>query len=282
MDVIIITSYNRPDYLRLCLEYLSRAEGIETKDLWICIDRGRALVREFYEVIKDFPKLNLNLEFRMPHTYQGNSYNTLEAYKTAYYSDAEFVYLVEDDVLVTPDFFKWHEAVQARGNFMCSVAYRCLRNAEADKSIDDPAAYFTTARDYASIGVCWRRKNLAPLAMHANTEYYDDMGGYLTKYFPGNRFADSFTEQDGLIMRILGDTNGLVCWPYLPRAFHIGFAGYNRPHGTRYTYQEIKEIIYDAAKVAAADRDFHDIEVVPTKAVPDWSPCDLYQIQHFE
>lgn len=281
-DIVLITTYNRPDYLRLCLEYLSRAEGIADKEIWICVDRGRALIREFYEVVCDFRALNISVLFREPHTHHGNSHNTLEAYKEAFYTNARFVYLVEDDVLVQPDFFKWHEAVQACGDFMCSVAFRCGRNAEARTDIVDPEAYFTTARDYASIGVCWRREKLAPVIEHAKDEYYSDLTGYLERQFPNNRFADCFTEQDGLIMRVLGATHGLVAWPYVPRCYHIGFAGYNRPRGARFTTAELREIIHDPAKVAAADCDFHDIEAVPTEPIPFWEPSKLHCLQKFD
>ena len=282
MDIVIVTTYNRPEYLRVCLEYLEKAEGIESKEIWICIDRGRVLYREICEVLCDFPKLRIRTFVRDAHTYHGNTYNTMEAYKEAYASNANFVYLVEDDVLVRPDFFKWHEAVQSRSDFFCSIAYRCIRNGEARTDINDETAYFTSRRDYASIGVCWRRERLAPVVEHARDEYYKDLSGYLAQHFPNNRFQDCFTEQDGLIMRILGVQHGNICWPYNPRAFHIGFNGYNRPRGTRYTTEEIKSIIHDAAKVKEADRDFHDIEVVPTTSVPHWSPHELHEIQHFE
>jgi hypothetical protein len=282
-DIVIITSYNRPDYLRLCLEYLSRAQGIADKEIWICVDRGRTLIREFYEVLVDFQKsLHIVTKFRPEHSYRGNSYNTLEAYKEAYQTDAKFIYLVEDDVLVQPDFFTWHESVQTCGNFMCSVAFRCSRNAEARTDIVDPEAYFTTAKDYASIGVCWRRERLLPVIKHAVSEYYSDLEGYLTQHFQNNRFCTSFSEQDGLIMRVMGETNGVTIWPYNPRCFHIGFSGYNRLRGSRYTTAELREIIHDPLKVAVADRDFHDIEPVPTSPVPDWSPCNLHRLQHFD
>ena len=161
MDIVLVTTYNRPDYLRLCLEYLSRAAGIENKEIRICIDRGRSLLREFYEVINDFrPALNISTVIRPEHSYMGNSMNTLESYKEAYQTDAEFVYLVEEDVLVQPDFFTWHEAVQGMGSFMCSIAYRCSRNSEARRDIADPAACFTSARDFASIGVCWATREI--------------------------------------------------------------------------------------------------------------------------
>lgn len=281
-DICIITSYNRPDYLRLCLEYLSRAEGIADKEIWVCIDRGRSLIREFYEVLVDFKHLKISVTIRPEHNYHGNSYNTLEAYKEAYATDAEFIFLVEDDVLVQPDFFKWHEVIQKTEDFFCSVAYRCHRNSEARKDISDPSAYFTTARDFASIGVAWRRTRLASVIAHAQEEYYKDLAGYLEQYFPNNRFGDCFTEQDGLIMRILGETHGLIAWPYVPRCWHIGFNGYNRIRGPRLSYDEIKDTIHNASKIDAASIDFKDIEVVPTEPTPAWESSQLYCLQRFD
>jgi hypothetical protein len=269
--------------LRLCLEYLSRAAGIETKEIWICIDRGKSLLREYYEVINDFRgQMDIQTRIRPEHSYRGNTFNTLEAYKEAYQTDAKFVYLVEDDVLVTQDFFQWHEAIQETGDYLCSVAYRCLRNAAARKDITDPEAYFTTACDFASIGCCWRRTRLAPVIEHAREEYYGNLEGYIMEHFHENRFFRCYTEQDGLIMRVLGATNGIVAWPYVPRCYHIGFAGYNRIRGPRLSYAELKETIHNTEKIAAASVDFQDIEPVPTEPVAAWDAKKLYRIQHFD
>lgn len=281
-DLIIITSYNRPDYLRLCLEYLFNAEGIfSNKVISLDIDRGKSLIREFYEVIYDFPLFRFDLptyiHWHPEHTFHGNSYNTLEAYKRAYGTEARFVYLIEDDVLVMPDFFKWHEAAQNEGDFMCSIAYRCRRNSLVHKDVGDPAAYLTSSQDYASIGVCWKREKLAPIVEHAKEEYYRNLGGYLKLNFPNNRFSDCFTEQDGLIMRVMGETHGNTIWPFVPRAYHVGFAGYNRPCSARLSYKELKETIYDEQKIKAADKDFGDIEVVPT-SVPKWNKLYCAQV----
>lgn len=282
MDIVLITTYNRPDYLRLCLEYLAAAAGIGNCEVRIYIDRGKGLLREFYDVVNDFrTQVNLSTIVRPEHSYMGNSFNTLEAYKEAYQTDARFIYLVEDDVLVRSDFFKWHEAIQSRGDFMCSIAYRCSRNSEARRDITDASAYFITARDYASIGVCWRREKLAPVIEHAKEEYYRDLKGYLVSHFPNNRFSDCYTEQDGLIMRIMGETHGYTAWPYAPRCYHFGVVGYNRLRGPQLSYHEIKEMIYDPAKIAAADRDFHDIEPMPSDPIPTWEPHQLHCVQRF-
>ena len=39
MDIVIITAYMRPEYLWLCLEYLSKAVGAHVdKEYWLCQD----------------------------------------------------------------------------------------------------------------------------------------------------------------------------------------------------------------------------------------------------
>lgn len=281
-DLVLITACNRPDYLRLCLEYLQKADGIDSKEIWIFIDRGKSLIREFYEVVNDFSTLDIFTIFQPEHNYHGNSFNTLNAYRAAVeISDSPHVYLVEDDVLVTPDFFRWHEAVhKMEKDIMCSVAYRCSRNAARDKKYDnDPEAYLISAQDYASIGVCWRRENLEPIIAHAKCEYFENQAAYLKEHFPQNRFNDCFTEQDGLIMRIMGVAHRYTAWPFMPRAFHVGVAGYNRPRGPRLSYQEIKEMIHDSEKIKQADRDFGDIEMVPNET-PQWNK--LYCAQRFD
>lgn len=231
-------------------------------------------------------KLPIRFIRSQSHIYAGNTQNVMEAYKKAFETDANFVYLVEDDVFVMPDFFEWHEAVQAQEDYFCSVAYRCSRNHEAFTDIVDPNAYFTTGRDYASIGVCWKRKNLASLVAHAKTEYYNDLDGYMTKTFPGNRFGDCFSEQDGLIMRLLWDTKGITAWPYVPRCFHMGWYGYHRPNGFRpngHLDQKIaalRGMIHNAETLRTAAPDYGDIEAMPTDAVGEWNK--LYKVQHFE
>lgn len=278
-DLVLITTYNRPDYLRLCLEYLSAAEGIQNKEIRVYVDRGRTLVREFYDVFRDFPNLNIFSIFRSPHDFHGNSFNTLEAYKDAFYSGAKYVYLIEDDVLVSPDFFKWHEAIQQQENLFCSVAYRCSRNPAVLK-LDDPSAYLLSKQDYASIGVCWQRENLQVVIEHAKEEYYGNLDKYLQEHFANNRFSDCFTEQDGLIMRIMAEKHGVVAWPYIPRCYHVGFASYNRPKSDRLSYSELKETIHNMEKIRQADKDFGDIELVPTDMKLKWN--SLYCAQRFE
>ena len=294
MDIVLIPAYMRPEYLSLCLEYLAAAEGArDNKEYWVCQDmrqhdehRFNVQLRWTKEVLDNSP-LPVRYIKRQPHSYAGNSYNTLEAYKETYGTEARFVYLVEEDVFVTPDFFRWHEAAQsAEPDAMCSIAYRCSRNHEAKTDITDASSYFTTARDYASIGVCWPRRALAPIVAHSQDGYYADQTGYIQRTFPGNRFAGDFCEQDGLIMRCMWETRGFTVWPYVPRAYHLGWFGYHRPNGKRPDGQladkvrAIREQISDRAALKIVAPDFGDIE--PYNATLNVPFTALKKEQHFD
>ena len=294
MDIVIIPAYFRPEYLSLCLEYLSKAEGARNnKEYWICQDmrphdehRYNLQMRWTKEVIDNSP-LPVRFIQRQAHNYAGNSYNTLEAYKEAYESEADFIHLVEEDCLVTPDYFTWHGMVQrSEPSAMCSVGYRCSRNHDARKDITASEAYFTTARDYASIGVCWRREKLAPLASHCLSAYYADQTGYIQRTFPGNRFAGDFCEQDGLIMRVMWETRGFTVWPYVPRCYHLGWYGYHRPNGRRPDGQlkekvnAIRDQISNGAALRISAPDFGDIEPYDDRLNQPFTT--LEKVEHFE
>lgn len=292
MDIVLIPCYYRPEYLSLCLEYLSKAEGARNnKEYWVCQDyrfqddhRYGIQARWTKEVVDNSP-IPVRFVQRQPHGYTGNSMNTLEAYKEAFQTDAKLIYLVEEDVLVSPDFFRWHEAVVANGSYFCSVAYRCARNGGVDKTIDSSEAYFESKVDFASIGVCWPRENLRAVVEHAKPEYYADMGGYLDSRFPNDVYSGWYHEQDGLVMRVLHEQKGTVAWAYRPRAFHVGNVGYHRPNGKRGDGQLqdkvsfLKSWIYDAEKIKLVAPDFGDIEPVPVEFNPTFGA--LRKVQEF-
>jgi hypothetical protein len=294
MDIVLIPTYMRPEYLALCLEHLAAAEGSrDDKQYWICQDmrfedqhRYGMQLRWTKEVLDKSP-LPVRYIERKPHGWHGNSFNTMEAYKEAYGTDARYVYLVEEDVLVTSDFFRWHEAVQeVEPNTMCSIGYRCSRNNEARTNIVDPSAYFTTARDYASIGVAWRRERLGPLTLHGKSEYYVSPSAYILEHFAGNRFAGDFCEQDGLIMRLMWEERAFTAWPYVPRCYHMGWYGYHRPNGKRpegqlaAKIQGLRECLRDRVRLLAAAPDFGDIEPYDDRLNQPFT--SLHKEQHFE
>lgn len=299
-DIVLIPTYRRPEYLYLCLEHLAKTyPDAQDREFWICEDSRPhdeytfKIVREWEHDVYNawIKRLPLCWIKQREHEYNGNSFNVMRSYRAAYEQpDVRFVYLVEDDVFVTPDFFRWHEDMsRVEPNAMCSIAYRCSRNHEAKKDISDPAAYFSTARDYASIGVRWPKEKLAWVVEHDKDSYYRSQDQYMVTRFPNNRFSRDFSEQDGLIMRVMWEIQGYTVWPYVPRCYHMGWYGYHRPNGKRPNgfldakIDEIRRIVSDEKALKEAAPDFGDIEPFPKLGIPrNVSVADYQKWQNFD
>lgn len=296
-DIVIIPSYYRPDYLQCCLENILAADGGYQKEIWVSndahpgdADKYKKEWGELHEVAKRFTAEFEHFTFCSPasHSYEGNSYNLLEAYRKAYPTDAKYVYLIEDDVLITPDFFRWHEAIQERGDYLASVGWACIRNPKVPKE-GSAADYIESSRDYSSIGVCWKRKNLQVLVEHANPDYYRNPAVYLGQKFPGNVIPfGKWTEQDGLIMRILLQTPDkyTVAWPVRMRANHIGIQGYHRPHGHKFS-GTVQERAAEIRKMASSVEEMKKLsgdpfgDVLGQPEIGPWQKEDLRCVGNF-
>lgn len=295
-DLVLLPCYYRPEFLALALEHILAADGGREKEVWVAQDRHTF---DSPDLLRQLPDIRLvaekyRWEFaafrfieRTPHNYRGNPLNFLELYKAAYQEgDVRYVYLVEDDVLVGPDFFRWHEAIQQLENPFISVGWHCIRDTARVPATSDPHAYVTSYRDFSSIGVCWQRENLAPLVRHATGFYYINNAAYLGKHFPGSPIpAGKWTEQAGIITRLLHEVkNRKVCWAGQSRVAHIGIQGYHRPNGFRFPggLQErinaLKGVVGSTEKMRALSKDqWLDVNALPPYA--EWEPDKLFCMQ---
>lgn len=276
-DLILVPTFKRTEYLELCLERLAAVKP-SYAEVWVCHDNRPRMPfpREAFTLAERF---GAQLCMLAPHWNLGNVTNFLESYKHAYDSPARYVYLVEDDVLVGNDFFKWHEAVQARGDYFCSVGWHDIRN-PAFMPVEDPHALVESAVDFSSIGVCWKRENLAAVVAHAKTAYYSSLTGYMRKTFPDSPIPPhQWTEQAGLIMRVLlaGKGKRVVCWPSVPRCAHIGVHGYHRVNGPQLTVGELREALRTGEFAKYVTRPDVNTRVNETP----WTPDALYVSQKF-
>jgi hypothetical protein len=290
-DIVLVPSFFRPEYLHLCLQHIRVAEGGADKEIWVVQDRKTTdsiLSRELPEIRSVAASFGIGKYIeRVCQPYIGNVYNFLEAYKEAYNQpDVRYIYMIEDDVLAAPDFFRWHEAVQERHDLFCSVGWHCIRNSAAQPS-EDPGAYILTYQDFSSIGVCWKREKLAALVAHARPEYYRDLGSYLTKTFPQSPIpCGTWTEQAGLITRLLHETRmRQIAWPALARCFHIGIKGYHRQTGHTFTgnlQARIKALrsALETNRINNLSRDSFD-DINPPRDIPVWTPESLRVAQSF-
>jgi hypothetical protein len=285
-DIVIVPAYFRPEFLHLCLENLYACPEMLNKDVWIYQDQKHDDGIQFKEELKETEAViaywkrgfgnRLKAVLRPENGFYGNSYNVLSAYQKAYETDAKYVYLVEEDVFVTPDFFKWHEAVQNQEDFFCTIAGKSDANFIAFEG-EIAGAYFGSEM-YRSLGVCWKREKLETVVRHAVFDYFHNSTPYILKHFPNGKLGLQMMEQDGLIQRVMDQTFQVAGWACFPRAYHVGIYGYHRGIGSDNmfvgTFPERVEMIRKAVsdsewlkKVASFQV---DLQAFPPPEIPSW------------
>ncbi len=237
-DIIIVPAYFRPEFLHMCLFNLYACKESLNKDVWICHDQKFDDMKIFSSDFSEVEEVvtywkrgfgnRLRCILRPEHGFYGNSYNVLASYVKAYETDAQYVYLVEDDVFVTPDFFRWHEAAQKAGDYFCTIAGKCDRNPDMAGA---PAGGYFESSQYASLGVCWKREHLQYVTEHAQIDYYHNPTPYILNRFPHSQYGLWAMEQDGLIQRVMEASLQKAAWAAVPKAYHVGLWGYHRSIG---------------------------------------------------
>lgn len=226
MNTVIIPCYQRPEMLYYCLEQIKKAEGAEENFYLFQIDVGfdRALIPiiDLFPFVKEKRFTN-----RTPYKLTKQSYSLLNAYLYAAEISSNLVYLIEEDIMIASDFFRYHEAVQKKNDVFAS-----LSTTNNNRSIEDAGGeneYYFSSGDYCSLGVCMKKEIIKNfITPHYNTVYFYKPIEYIRAKFPPSAIGDSFAEQDGLIRRIQMEWGLPTVYPYVPRAFHAGFYGKNR------------------------------------------------------
>ena len=199
-DVVMIPCWRRPEFLWHCLDNLARAEGIEQLHVLFRADTG--FDPAILEVVQEFaPKLGsheVNTPVPCPYRRTKQSANLLGGYLMAAAATRRYVFMVEEDVIVARDFFRWHYGVQAsQPRLFCSIAARNTNRAVPPG--DDPEIYYLTSGDYCSLGLCFERSVISEtIAPHVTRKYFANPRRYCERHFPDSRIGAGYVEQDGL------------------------------------------------------------------------------------
>jgi hypothetical protein len=190
--------------LAKCLEALSNARS--RPEVHIYADSVDETRLQEIEVVRDRFLPEAFLFHARPHIPAiSGSWNILNSIKDAA-KWAENVYLVEEDVLVYPNFFEYHESQDA--DVVCGRLDPRTRN---------------RTNFYTNPGSYLRRSLLDALLPHINDEYYRDQREYCERNLPG----DYGYLDDGLIRRVI-DKHQLKVQIAAPAVCaHIGFRLYN-------------------------------------------------------
>jgi hypothetical protein len=194
----------RPELLALSLEALANALARFTKtsarpEVHIYADTNSNL--EEMDIVRDTYLPEATLFHAKPHvSAPSGTWNILNAIKNAS-RWAETVYLVEEDVLIYPYFFEWH---QSR-----------LEPASCGRRMPR----YPNFPFYTNPGSCLRRPLLDKLVPHINDFYFENTDVYCHVHFPPVHVS---TLDDGLIRRVLHVNKLEWVFPPKPVCAHVG------------------------------------------------------------
>jgi len=240
--------------LYFALKKIELAEGSENLKYVFNLDIG--FNHTVLSVIRGF-KYFKNSEIRPKKhgEFQGHkdakqSYNLLEGYLYCAQRTDDLVYMIEDDIMVSNDFFKFHEhAHMVFGESFCSIAVK-NPNRKIYETENCLESIYATSNDYCSLGVCFNKEIINKyIAPHINKEYFKDPYKYVESQFPKSGISGSFCEQDGLIRRTQMGLDLPIIYPVVPRAYHAGYYGKNRKKYLTGSYEKkkamVEKIIFD-------------------------------------
>jgi hypothetical protein len=277
-DVVLLPCWRRPEFLWHCLDNIALAEGSAALHLIVSPDTGYS--PDILQVVSSFSDRLPNCEIRFPpsapYRRTKQSANLLLGYLQAASLSHRFVFLIEEDIMVARDFFRWHRAAHAAaGKPFCSIA---ATNPNRTLTLpSEPDGYYLSNGDYCSSGVCFDAQVLRTLiAPHIRMSYFRRPKKYIARHFPASTIGLGFVEQDGLIRRIQEQSTYPIAWPCVPRAFHAGFYGYNRPGGIDGPLQQrirhLGDTIYDvdSMRAAAGRPEFIETSLPCELRTPEW------------
>jgi len=258
-DVVVMPGFNRPEYFQVWTELIQKADEAGDMLYIFCLDYGYD--RKYEELIDRFPYDNAVIRMnRSALTLGKQSRNVLNGMIAgANYAKQHggMVFYVEEDVFIGRDFFRWHKEVhRQQKDIFCSIG---TRNNNTQYLTDGMRGHYYLSHpdrcDYQALGSCFKPNIITDLiAPHYCTAYLTNPTAYCLRNFPNSSIGRIWTEQDGLIRRIMEINRMRNAFPCLPRGYHAGFYGYNRqPELVKKSYDEklalVREVCFDDAKM---------------------------------
>jgi len=212
MDVVVIPTHERPELLWLCLEKIAACSDIP-EQIWISedfhIDNPKPpMVAYEVEQTVEYAKRILPgvRHIRREHSNHGSSFNVLESFREACQTDARYVFFIEDDTMVTQDFFRWSRAAQEKFHPFATCSNYLPR--ERSQHPEDCAISDTWLQTF---GMSFEREKLS----HTMLPDYADYG--LQPQFEWDAWMMKYIRLNGLY-------SVSAC---LRRGYHFGFYSYH-------------------------------------------------------
>jgi hypothetical protein len=228
LGTVTIPCFDRPAFLKICIEHILRADKADEFQFIFCLDYGFD-VRNM-DIIKEFPlrKATNFIEYKVMG-WGKQSNNVLTGLCKAANLGLP-IYYIEDDIMIGKDFFTFgSELIQQEPGILAAIL---SKNNWGDRNkCDDVNGYsiIDQTNNFQCLGTIYNPDMfLKWVAPHHIPEYIYRQPQYVKDNFPGSPLDLNYVEQDGLIRRIVEKNNLKLAYSCVPRCFHAGFYGYNR------------------------------------------------------
>jgi hypothetical protein len=212
LNSVVIPTFARPEFLALCLEKIDHAVNAPD-DIRIFLDTASIERLSEVEWVRDTFLPRAEIFHAKPHIFAPSGcWNILNSIKQGYETGAENIFLIEEDILIKPNYFTWH---LSQTNCLAS----CGRK--------DPHHFPRYGPLYTNPGSCLRRELVEQLIPHINSDYFTRLREYLDEKLPPKWDEQSMLD-DGLIRRVIRQMGGQAVYPEKPVCTHIGWRFYNK------------------------------------------------------
>lgn len=239
-NAIIITAYNKPELLYLCINNLIctyRNEELEkfnnNHTIFIVTEEGYDNIQD--QVLKEFyKKINIFRYILRKHNSDClvGMRTILNSYSLGLQYSSEFFILLEEDMIPTIDYVKFNETIYNKylknyDRILCGAHKRRPETEKAGRNDILIADYQCTSPSVISCEAA--RKYILPHIKRGfddNEFLYANPFEYYKKYFPNSRIPPNIhMHHDGFIERIMEQNKLFTLKPDLARASHIGLNG---------------------------------------------------------
>jgi hypothetical protein len=281
-NVIMRPVYNRPEMLKLSIEYEIKAREYHTitDNLLTLFIIEHGATPEVLELVESYP---YNSTFLKRDKKYGLTPNILEGMKTAFDLSDFYLIYIEDDILLHETYFQYIDTVlnhPNRGKFSIISPF----NFDDNGDVND----VRKGHHYAALApVINKEFYIRFIAPCSNVNYYNNRSKFvidLNEHYKDHweskdyKYKDAtHNEQAGLINRLVDaamiDMGMHVYMPSVNRQQHIGYFGKNRPGGIipGDTYDarvsNLREIITSAEKMYdySATKQYNDYKTFSPK-----------------
>jgi hypothetical protein len=230
--IVLIPCWRRPDFLAATLHRIQLARACRAQRYVFAIDRDPNPA--IFDVIKAFGLPHTIRQ--VMHAWSGPAYNILRGYQAALAVEPSpaWVGLIEEDVLVAEDIFEFWDAAFALDAQAFAVSACRNQNQPPMLFADRDAPRVYVDHSYQAIGTAHRATAAfrEVVTHHANPRYFARPIAYCAEHLPDEGLPAGAASQDGLFHRVVRRDRLRVLYPIVPRAFHAGWTGWNRPQGT--------------------------------------------------